>query len=74
MLTRDQKEATLKVALVIAKEYASGGGGSQTVSVVLRNVYNTINRIKDEIEQTEPRPQKQGGGSQIRESDSLSTT
>jgi hypothetical protein len=65
MLTKDQKEATLKVALVIAKEYASGGGGSQTVSVVLRNVYNTINRIKDEIEQTRPSPKEQGAGSQI---------
>jgi hypothetical protein len=65
MLTKDQKEATLRVALVIAKEYASGGGGSQTVSVVLRNVYNTINRIKEEIEQTRPSPKEQGAASQI---------
>jgi hypothetical protein len=66
MLTKEQKEATLKVALVIAKEYAGGGGGSQTVSVVLRNVYNTINRIKEEIVQTGASPKEQGAGAQIK--------
>ena len=65
MLTKEQKEATLKVALVIAKEYASGGGGSQTVSVVLRNVYNTINRIKEEIEQTGASPKEERARAQI---------
>jgi hypothetical protein len=64
MLTKDQKEASLKVATVIAKEYAGGAGGSQSVSVVLRNVYNTINKIKVEIEESTveqkqgPRPQQ----------------
>jgi len=64
MLTKDQKEASLKVATVIAKEYAGSAGGSQSVSVVLRNVYNTINKIKVEIEESSveqkqgPRPQQ----------------
>ena len=53
MLTRDQKEASLRAALAIAKEYAASGGGNQSVSVMVRNVYNTVNRIKEEIEQTE---------------------
>lgn len=64
MLTKDQKEASLRVATVIAKEYAGGAGGSQSVSVVLRNVYNTINKIKVEIDESGleqkqgPRPQQ----------------
>lgn len=53
MITKDQKEASLRAALAIAKEYAASGGGNQSVSVVVRNVYNTVNRIKEEIEQTE---------------------
>ena len=53
MLTRDQKEASLRAALAIGKEYAASGGGNQSVSVLVRNVYNTVNRIKEEIEQTE---------------------
>jgi len=59
MLTKDQKEASLRVATVIAKEYAGGAGGSQSVSVVLRNVYNTINKIKVEIDESKLE-QKQG--------------
>jgi len=59
MLTKNQKEASLRVATVIAKEYAGGAGGSQSVSVVLRNVYNTINKIKVEIDESELE-QKQG--------------
>ena len=53
MITKDQKEASLRAALAIAKEYAASGGGNQSVSVMVRNVYNTVNRIKEEIEQTE---------------------
>ena len=52
MITKDQKEASLRAALAIAKEYAASGGGNQSVSVMVRNVYNTVNRIKEEIEQT----------------------
>ena len=52
MLTREQKEASLKAALAIAKEYAASGGGNQSVSVLVRNLYNTVNKIKEEIEQT----------------------
>jgi hypothetical protein len=53
MLTKDQKEASLKAALAIAKEYAASGGGNQSVSVMVRNLYNTVNKIKEEIEQAE---------------------
>lgn len=53
MLTKDQKEASLKAALAIAKEYAASGGGNQSVSVLVRNLYNTVNKIKEEIEQTQ---------------------
>jgi len=53
MLTKDQKEASLKAALAIAKEYAASGGGNQSVSVLVRNLYNTVNKIKEEIEQAE---------------------
>jgi hypothetical protein len=53
MLTKDQKEASLRAALAIAKEYAASGGGNQSVSVMVRNLYNTVNRIKEEIEQAE---------------------
>jgi len=53
MLTKDQKEASLRAALAIAKEYAASGGGNQSVSVLVRNLYNTVNKIKEEIEQAE---------------------
>jgi hypothetical protein len=53
MLTKEQKEGSLKAALAIAKEYAASGGGNQSVSVLVRNLYNTVNKIKEEIEQTQ---------------------
>ena len=53
MLTKEQKEASLKAALAIAKDYAASGGGNQSVSVLVRNLYNTVNKIKEEIEQTQ---------------------
>ena len=73
MLTKDQKEASLKAALAIAKEYAASGGGNQSVSVMVRNLYNTVNRIKEEIEQAEeqkPSPSvgtRQPGGAPVRQ-------
>jgi hypothetical protein len=60
MPTKNQKEESLKHAIVIAKEFARGGS-SQAVANVLQNVYETLNRIKDEIEgleiKTEPKPE-----------------
>ena len=53
MLTKDQKEASLRAALASAKEYAASAGGNQSVSVMVRNLYNTVNKIKEEIEQAE---------------------
>jgi hypothetical protein len=59
MPTKNQKEESLKHAIVIAKEFARGGS-SQAVANVLQNVYETLNRIKDEIAgleiKTEPKP------------------
>ncbi len=52
MPTRDQKEESLKHAVVIAKEFARGGS-SQAVANVLRNVYDEMNKIKDEIQAPE---------------------
>ena len=49
MPTRAQKEESLKHAVVIAKEFARGGS-SQAVANVLRNVYDEMNKIKDEIQ------------------------
>ena len=49
MPTKSQKEESLKHAIVIAKEFARGGS-SQAVSNVLQAVYETLNKIKDEIE------------------------
>ena len=60
MPTKNQKEESLKHAIVIAKEFARGGS-SQAVANVLQNVYETLNRIKDEIEgleiKTEQKPE-----------------
>jgi len=49
MPTRAQKEESLKHAIIIAKDFARGGS-SQAVANVLRNVYEEMNKIKDEIE------------------------
>ena len=49
MPTGAQKEESLKHAIVIAKEFARGGS-SQAVANVLRNVYDELNKIKDEIQ------------------------
>ena len=73
MLTKDQKEASLKAALAIAKEYAASGGGNQSVSVMGRNLYNTVNKIKEEIEQAEAQkpspsvPTRQPSGAPVRQ-------
>ena len=48
MPTKSQKEESLKHAIVIAKEFARGGS-SQAVANVLQTVYETLNKIKDEI-------------------------
>jgi hypothetical protein len=63
MLTKEQKEASLRAALAIAKDYAASGGGNQSVSVLVRNVYNTVNRIKEEIEQAEAQNPPPSAGS-----------
>ena len=49
MPTKNQKEESLKHAIVIAKEFARGGS-SQAVANVLQTVYETLNKIKDEIQ------------------------
>jgi len=49
MPTKAQKEESLKHAIVIAKEFARGGS-SQAVANVLRNIYDEMNKIKDEIQ------------------------
>jgi hypothetical protein len=56
MPTRAQKEESLKHAIIIAKEFARGGS-SQAVANVLRNVYDEMNKIKDEIQGPEVKPQ-----------------
>ena len=56
MPTRVQKEESLKHALIIAKEFARGGS-SQAVANVLRNVYEEMNKIKDEIQVPEVKPE-----------------
>ena len=48
MPTKSQKEESLKHAIVIAKEFARGES-SQAVANVLQTVYETLNKIKDEI-------------------------
>ncbi len=58
MPTKNQKEESLKHAIVIAKDFARGGS-SQAVANVLQTVYETINKIKDEIEGLETKPQTQ---------------
>ena len=59
MPPKNQKEESLKHSIVIAKEFARGGS-SQAVANVLQNVYETLNRIKDEIAgleiKAEPKP------------------
>jgi len=52
MPTRAQKEESLKHAIIIAKDFARGGS-SQAVANVLRNVYEEMNKIKDEIQAPE---------------------
>lgn len=56
MPTRAQKEESLKHAIIIAKEFARGGS-SQAVANVLRNVYDEMNKIKDEIQGPEIKPE-----------------
>jgi hypothetical protein len=56
MPTRAQKEESLKHAVIIAKEFARGGS-SQAVANVLRNVYDEMNKIKDEIQVPEVKPE-----------------
>ena len=56
MPTKSQKEESLKHAIVIAKEFARGGS-SQAVANVLQTVYETINKIKDEIEELGTKPE-----------------
>ncbi|MFC1535014.1 hypothetical protein ACFL7M_16810 [Thermodesulfobacteriota bacterium] len=58
MPTKSQKEESLKHAIVIAKEFARGGS-SQAVANVLQSVYETINKIKDEIEGLGTKPKGQ---------------
>lgn len=62
MPTKSQKEESLKHAVVIAKEFARGGS-SQAVANVLQAVYDTLNRIKDEIQgvevKAEAKPEEQ---------------
>ena len=58
MPTKSQKEESLKHAIVIAKDFARGGS-SQAVANVLQNVYETLNKIKDEIEGLGTKPQTQ---------------
>jgi hypothetical protein len=55
MPTKDQKNESLKAAIVIAKEFARGGS-SQAVANVLQAVYDTLNSIKDEIAGVEVTP------------------
>ena len=61
MPTKAQKEESLKHAIIIAKDFARGGS-SQAVANVLRNVYDEMNRIKDEIQapevKSEPKPEE----------------
>jgi hypothetical protein len=61
MPTKAQKEESLKHAIVIAKEFARGGS-SQAVANVLRNIYDEMNKIKDEIQapevKTEAKPEE----------------
>ena len=52
MPTKSQKEESLKHAIVIAKEFARGGS-SQAVANVLQAVYETLNKLKDEIQGVE---------------------
>jgi len=56
MPTRAQKEESLKHAVIIAKEFARGGS-SQAVANVLRNVYEEMNKIKDEIDVPAAKPE-----------------
>lgn len=55
MPTKSQKEESLKHAIVIAKEFARGGS-SQAVANVLQAVYETLNKLKDEIQGVETKP------------------
>ena len=55
MPTKGQKEESLKHAIVIAKEFARGGS-SQAVANVLQAVYETLNKLKDEIQGVETKP------------------
>ena len=56
MPTRAQQEESLKHSIIIAKEFARGGS-SQAVANVLRNVYEEMNKIKDEIQVPEVKPE-----------------
>ncbi len=57
MPTKSQKEESLKHAIVIAKEFARGGS-SQAVANVLQAVYETLNKLKDEIQGVETKPEE----------------
>ena len=57
MPTKSQKEESLKHSIVIAKEFARGGS-SQAVANVLQTVYETLNRIKDEIQGVGIKPEE----------------
>jgi hypothetical protein len=58
MPTIAQKEESLKHAIIIAKDFARGGS-SQAVANVLRNVYEEMNKIKDEIQEPDIKPESE---------------
>lgn len=51
MPTKEQKKISLKEAIDITKEYGKGGG--VVPAAVLESIYSTLNKIKDDIGDTE---------------------
>ena len=53
MPTKEKKIKSLNQALVLTKEYARGGQCAQALALVLKNLYDTLNQISDDIDKTE---------------------
>jgi len=54
MADRNQKYKTLDIAVDITKEFARGGCDKWTPAFVLKETYDTLLKIYDDISSTEP--------------------
>ena len=56
MADKNQKYKTLDIAVDITKKYAKGGCDKWTPAMVLKETYDTILKIYEDIDQTDEQP------------------